>query len=408
MGFATIEAAIEAIGIGEMVVVVDDEDRENEGDLVVASELVTSEKIAFMMRNARGLICVSVSKERADDLQIPLMVAENTESLRTAFTVSVDIKEGATTGISAQDRALTIKALLDASTRPSDLARPGHVFPLIANPRGVLARPGHTEASADLARLAGLAPSGVICEIANDDGTMSRLPELMDFAERNSLLIITIKDLIAYRRRTETHIRRVASCEMPLEQGVFEALVYQDQVSGCEHVALVMQSGRDGRPLVRVHSECLTGEAFGSLRCDCGQQLEEALEAIADRGHGCLVYMRGQEGRGIGLANKIRAYALQSRGLDTFRANRALALPDDSRSYVAAADILKDLGFLSVDLITDNPGKVAALSQGGIEIASRQGSMIASNATNVAYFKAKAERYGGSNSIADLVDRITA
>ncbi|MCP8894564.1 3,4-dihydroxy-2-butanone-4-phosphate synthase [Shinella daejeonensis] len=408
MAFATIEAAIEAIRAGRMVVVVDDEDRENEGDLVIASDLVTPEAIAFMMRNARGLVCVSIDAERARELRIPLMVAENTESLRTAFTVSIDIKQGATTGISAQDRALTVKALFDPSSRPDDFARPGHVFPLIANPGGVLARPGHTEASADLARLAGLNASGVICEIANDDGTMSRLPQLLEFSRCHDLLIVTIKDLIAYRRRLEKDVEKVAACSMPLRQGLFDAIVYRDRRNDADHVALVMRSSRDCRPLVRVHSECLTGEAFGSLRCDCGEQLQEAIDAIADRGHGCLIYMRGQEGRGIGLADKIRAYALQSKGFDTFAANRALDLPDDTRSYTAAADILKDLGFDSIDLITDNPGKVATLEQCGIEVVSRQGSMIASNASNIAYFKAKAERYGGSVNIADLVDRITA
>lgn len=394
MRLSSIESAIEAIARGEMIIVVDDENRENEGDIVIAGDAVTPQAIAFMMNHARGLICVSLPGDRLDELQMPLMVERNSESMNTAFTVSVDLIDGTTTGISAADRAKTIRALVDSASKPGDFARPGHVFPLRANPAGVLGRAGHTEAAVDLARLAGRAPCGVICEIANDDGTMARLPQLMEFAEKHGLHIVSIEDLIAYRRSTERFVVRTAMSEMPTKFGDFKAIAYQDLLTGAEHIALVMGDCSTGPVAVRVHSECLTGEALGSLRCDCGEQLEMALSIISDEGAGCLIYLRGHEGRGIGLGKKIAAYGLQDGGLDTVEANRALGLPVDSREYLAAASMIRDLDIGDVVLLTNNPQKVEALKACGVTVSRRRSLLAASNAANVSYLQTKEAKCG--------------
>ncbi|RUX21043.1 GTP cyclohydrolase II, partial [Mesorhizobium sp. M7A.F.Ca.US.011.01.1.1] len=341
-----------------------------------------------------GLICTSITAERARELELPPMASSNTDPMKTAFTVSIDLAEGISTGISATDRAATIAALLSGSRKPADFSRPGHVFPLVAKRNGVLERPGHTEASVDLSTLAGLAPSGVICEIANDDGTMSRLPQLIQFAREHGLLLVTIRDLIAYRKRTEILITKVGECAMPTRFGVFQAHAYWDELTGIEHIALVKDGPSNAEAIVRVHSECVTGEALGSLRCDCGEQLERALAIIGASVRGCLVYIRGHEGRGIGLANKIRAYALQDDGYDTSEANRALGLADDSRDYFAAAGILKDLAMHEVVLLTNSPAKMDALASHGIAIARRRGLLVASSSVNQAYLKTKADKYG--------------
>ncbi|MQB07972.1 bifunctional 3,4-dihydroxy-2-butanone-4-phosphate synthase/GTP cyclohydrolase II [Agrobacterium tumefaciens] len=395
MSFSTIEQAIQAIANGEMIIVVDDEDRENEGDILVAADKITDEHVAFMMRHARGLICVPLTGERLDELQIPLMVTRNSESLQTAFTVSVDYNVGTTTGISAGDRAATIRALTAPATRADEMARPGHIFPLRANPLGVLGRPGHTEAAIDFARLAGFSPAGVICEIANDDGTMSRLPELKEFAALHGLHIVTIEALIEYRKASEPQVKRYSESQMPTRFGDFQAIVYRDTTSGAEHIAFVYGdvAGREDVP-VRVHSECLTGEAFRSLRCDCGEQLEMAMRAVRHAGEGCVIYLRGQEGRGIGLGNKIAAYGLQDKGMDTLDANSALGLPLDTRQYDAAADILSDLGIVSVKLLTNNPAKLDALRATGVSVTSRQSLIVATSPSNISYLRAKRDRFG--------------
>lgn len=395
MTFSRIEDAIAAVARGEMIIVVDDENRENEGDIVVAADAVTSETIAFMMKHARGLVCMSLPGERLDELAIPPMVGRNSESMQTAFTVSVDLMHGISTGISAGDRAKTVRALIDPTSQPGDFARPGHIFPLRAKPWGVLDRPGHTEAAVDIARLAGRAASGVICEIANDDGTMARLPQLEAFAKTHGLHLITIEALIAYRRRTEGFVVRNSSSKMPTQFGEFIATSYTCTFTGTEHLALTLgELGGKDRVTARVHSECLTGESFGSLRCDCGQQLDRALQAIQQAGSGCLIYLRGQEGRGIGLSNKISAYALQDAGLDTVQANQSLGFPDDTRDYLAAASILKDLGVGSVSLLTNNPAKIAGLEECGIVVAERRSLIVASQAENVSYLRTKREKSG--------------
>jgi 3,4-dihydroxy 2-butanone 4-phosphate synthase / GTP cyclohydrolase II len=394
MEFSTIESAIAAVRAGQMVIVVDDEDRENEGDFVMASDKATPQAIAFMMKWGRGLICSSITAERAGELELPPMASSNTDPMKTAFTVSIDLVRGTTTGISASDRAATIAALVSPSSRPGDFARPGHVFPLVAKSNGVLERPGHTEASVDLCRLAGLAPSGVICEIANEDGSMSRLPQLMEFAREHGLHLVTIRDLIAYRKRTESFVTKVGESVMPTHYGTFRAHAYRDELTGIEHLALVKDGPADAEAMVRVHSECVTGEALGSLRCDCGEQLERALAIIAGSTRGCLVYIRGHEGRGIGLANKIRAYGLQDQGYDTSDANRALGFADDGRDYFAAAGILKDLAMEEVVLLTNNPAKMGALSSHGIQITRRRGLLVASSSANQAYLQTKAEKFG--------------
>ncbi|SEG74072.1 GTP cyclohydrolase II /3,4-dihydroxy-2-butanone 4-phosphate synthase [Actinacidiphila yanglinensis] len=393
----TVERAIADIAAGRPVVVVDDEDRENEGDLIVAAERITPQIVAFMMNECRGLICVPMESQELDRLELPQMVQSNTESMRTAFTVSVDASaaHGVTTGISAADRAATIRLLADPAAAAGDFVRPGHVFPLAARPGGVLVRAGHTEAGVDLARLAGLRPAAAIVEIAREDGTMARLPELVPFARKHGLAIISIEDLIAYRRSAQTEVRREASTRLPTAYGEFRAYGYRGTDDGGEHVALVAGDLGDGTDvLVRVHSECLTGDVFGSLRCDCGPQLQTALREVAAAGRGVVLYLRGHEGRGIGLMSKLRAYELQERGRDTLDANLELGLPADARDYAAAAHILADLGVRSLRLMTNNPAKSTALARHGIEVLARVPMPVAAGEHNVRYLRTKRDRMG--------------
>jgi 3,4-dihydroxy 2-butanone 4-phosphate synthase/GTP cyclohydrolase II len=394
--FAPIPDAIAAIGRGEMVVVVDDEDRENEGDLIMAAEFATPEKIAFFLAHTSGLICVPMEGERLDQLDLPLMVTSNTESQRTAFTVTVDYRHGTTTGISAADRAATIRALIDPQTRPSDLSRPGHILPLRYRPGGVLKRGGHTEAAVDLARAAHLYPAGVLCEVVNEDKTgMARLAELERFCERHGLLLVSIADLIRYRRQKDKLVKRIAEARVPTELGEFTCFAYESLLDGEQHLAMVKGAVQgEENVLVRVHSECLTGDVFGSLRCDCGTQLEAALARIAEEGMGVVVYLRGHEGRGIGLGHKLRAYSLQERGHDTVDANLELGLPVDSREYGIGAQILVDLGVTTMRLMTNNPAKYGGLEGYGLEIVERIPLDPAPNPENIKYLKAKRERLG--------------
>ena len=395
MPFAKIEEAIAAIGRGELVVVVDDADRENEGDLILAAEKATPEKIAFLVRHTSGVICATLPAARLRELQLPLMVAENTESHQTAFTISVDLRHGTTTGISAADRSATLRALADFTTRADDFTRPGHIFPLRAKEQGVLKRPGHTEAASDLARLAGLSPVGVLCELVSDDGSMARLPELRRFAETHGLLSIRIADLIAYRRRRERLVEHVAEARMPTLFGPFRAHVYRSLLDGVEHLALVRGEIRDVPDvLARVHSECLTGEVFGSLRCDCGAQLQAALERVAHEGRGVVVYLRGHEGRGIGLTSKLHAYALQDRGRDTVDANVELGLPIDSRSYDLGAQILTDLGVTTLRLMSNNPAKFTELEGYDLKLVERVPLTTLPNSENVEYLRTKQHKLG--------------
>ncbi len=392
--FAPIEDAIRDIRTGKLVIVVDDEDRENEGDLTMAAEKVTPAAVNFMAQHGRGLICLPIVGERLDQLKIPAMVTENTSPFETAFAVSVEAKREVSTGISAHDRAVTIKAILNPNTRPEDLARPGHTFPLRAREGGVLTRAGQTEAAVDLARLAGLYPAGVICEIMSPDGTMARVPELRRFAQRHGLLMITIKDLIDYRMRREKFVTRVATTELPTRHGTFTAILYHSQVDKKHHLALLKGEVRPGEPtLVRVHSECLTGDALGSLRCDCGAQLDRALARIAETGRGVLLYLR-QEGRGIGLANKLRAYELQDHGFDTVEANEALGFKPDLRDYGVGAQILVDLGISKLRLMTNNPRKIVGLEGYGLEVVERVPLVIPPTATNVGYLATKQKKLG--------------
>ena len=395
MPFAPVEDAIAAIARGDFVVVVDDADRENEGDLIIAAEKVTPEAIAFMVRHTSGVICMPLVGPRLDDLRIPLMVADNTESQRTAFTVSVDAKDGTTTGISAADRAATIRALIDPTSGPDDFNRPGHIFPLRYRDGGVLKRAGHTEASVDLARLAGLYPAGVLCEIVNDDGTMSRLPDLEAFAAEHNLVLLSIADLVRYRRQREKLVRRVSEARIPTPHGEFTAYAYQSVIDGTEHLAFV-KGDVAGQPdvLVRVHSECLTGDVFASMRCDCGTQLELATERIAAEGRGVLVYLRGHEGRGIGIAHKLRAYQLQEQGRDTVEANLELGFPADSREYGIGAQILVDLGVTTMRVMTNNPAKYGGLAGYNLEITERVPLMSVPNHENTRYLRTKAEKMG--------------
>jgi 3,4-dihydroxy 2-butanone 4-phosphate synthase/GTP cyclohydrolase II len=392
--FASIEDAIKAVRDGRMIIVVDDEDRENEGDLTIAAEKITPEAINFMATHGRGLICMPMTTERLDELDVPLMVRENSTRFDTAFCVSIEAKGVTTTGISAADRAATVLAAIDPATRPTDLARPGHMFPLRARSGGVLVRAGQTEAAVDLARIAGLYPAGVICEIMNPDGTMARVAELAKFAKRYSLLMITIADLIQYRMRTEGLVRRVATADLPTHHGQFRIAAYESLIDQETHVALVRGDVGDGEGvLVRVHSRCLTGDVFHSARCDCGAQLDAAMERIAQEGRGVLLYLN-QEGRGIGLANKIRAYELQEQGLDTVEANERLGFKPDQRDYGIGVQILKDLGVRSMRLLSNNPRKLVGLEGYGLSVAEWLPLEIPASDHSRDYLRVKKQKLG--------------
>ncbi len=396
MPFATIPEALEDIRAGKLVVVVDDEDRENEGDLTIAAEKVTPEVINFMARHGRGLICLPMSAERLDELRIPLMVQDEENSARfgTAFCVPIEAKDGTTTGISAADRAKTVLAAIDPRTRPADLARPGHMFPLRAQPGGVLQRAGQTEAAVDLARLAGLYPAGVICEVMDDDGTMARLPRLTEFCTTHGLKLITVKDLIQHRMRTERHVRKIAEAALPTSYGDFRIHAFESLLDGQHHVALVLGAIEpQDEVLVRVHSQCLTGDIFSSTRCDCGGQLHKALEMISSVGKGVLLYLR-QEGRGIGLVHKIMAYQLQDQGQDTVEANVALGFKPDQRDYGVGAQILHELGLHRIRLMTNNPRKFVGLEGYGLEIVERLSIEIPASDASRRYLKTKKEKLG--------------
>ena len=394
MSLSSIEAGIEDIRAGRIVIIVDDEDRENEGDLAMAAECVTPEAINFMATYGRGLICAPMMAQRLEQLGIHQMVQDNTARLGTAFTVSVDVLKGATTGISAYDRAATVKALISPDTKPEDLGRPGHVFPLRYREGGVLVRAGQTEASVDMARLAGLHPAAIICEIMADDGSMARMPHLEEFGARHGIKIVSVADIIAYRREHEKLIERVAQARMPTEHGEFRAVSYRSLVDADEHVALVMGEVNEHEPtLVRVHSECLTGDVFDSIRCDCGAQKALALEAIAREGSGVFLYMR-QEGRGIGLHNKLKAYSLQDDGMDTVDANIALGFPPDLRHYGVGAQILADLGVRKLRILTNNPRKVVGLESFGLELVEQVPIVVSTNVENRRYLEAKQARMG--------------
>ncbi|HMF05356.1 MAG TPA: bifunctional 3,4-dihydroxy-2-butanone-4-phosphate synthase/GTP cyclohydrolase II [Acidimicrobiia bacterium] len=402
MPFTTIENAIDAIAHGEAVVVVDDANRENEGDLIIAAEKTTPETMAFMVRHTSGVICMPLEGARLDELQLPMMVAENTTAYRTAFTVSVDAKRGTTTGISAADRATTVHALIDSQTQPDDIARPGHIFPLRYREGGVLKRAGHTEAAVDLARLAGLSPAGVLAEVVNDDGTMSRLPELERFAATHDLKLISIADLIRYRRQREKLVRRISEARIPTKYGEFTAYVFESLLDGTEHMAFVRgEVAGKSNVLVRVHSECLTGDVFGSIRCDCGLQLDLALERVAEENEGVIVYLRGHEGRGIGLGHKLRAYTLQDQGRDTVEANVELGFPIDSREYGIGSQILVDLGITTMRVMTNNPAKYGGLEGYGLEIVERVPLRSRPTDENIAYLRAKQEKMGHLLEIED-------
>jgi 3,4-dihydroxy 2-butanone 4-phosphate synthase/GTP cyclohydrolase II len=392
--FASIENAIAAIRAGQMVIVVDDEDRENEGDLTIAAEKVTPETINFMARYGRGLICLAMTAERLDALEIPLMVMQNSSRFETAFCVSIEARVGTSTGISAADRAATVRTAINPSTKPADLVRPGHVFPLRARSAGVLARAGQTEAAVDLARLAGLHPSGVICEIMNKDGSMARVSQLSRFARRHNMPLITVADLITYRMRTESLVKCVASTNLPTEYGEFRLHAFENQIDKQTHVALVCGDVGDGRDiLVRVHSQCLTGDVLRSARCDCGAQLDEALRRIATEGRGVLLYLN-QEGRGIGLANKIRAYRLQDEGLDTVEANERLGFKADQRDYGVGVQILRDLGVRSMRLLSNNPRKLVAIEGYGLSVTKWLPLEIPASASTLRYLTTKRNKLG--------------
>lgn len=395
-----IEAALEDIRQGKMVILVDDEDRENEGDLTMAAEKVTPEAINFMAKFGRGLICLSLTEERLNELRLPMMVSENTSRFQTAFTVSVDARKGVTTGISAADRATTILTAVDEKSTSEDLVSPGHIFPLRARQGGILVRTGQTEGSVDLARLAGLKPAGVICEVMKDDGTMARMPDLQSFAEEHGLKIVTIADLIKYRLNKESLVRRIVTATIPTKYGgVFTAIAYENDVDPFHHIALVKgEIGPEDTVLVRVHSQCLTGDVFGSRRCDCEEQLHTAMAMVEKEGKGVIVYMR-QEGRGIGLVNKLRAYCLQDMGKDTVEANEALGFKADMRDYGIGAQILADLGLHKIRLLTNNPRKIIGLEGYGIEVVERVPIETKPHQENIEYLKAKAKKMGHLLSI---------
>ena len=387
--------AVETIRKGRMVIIVDDENRENEGDLMMASEMVTPESVNFMAKHGRGLICVSLTEKRSDELELPLMVNENTSHFQTPFTVSVDARNGTTTGISAYDRAVTIRCLIDPATRPDDLSRPGHIFPLRAKDGGVLIRSGQTEASIDLTKMAGLFPSGTICEIMNEDGTMSRMPDLLKFSKKFDIPILTIEEMIKYRIQTDSLVEMVAEAQLPTVWGEFVLKTFIDKINQETHVALIQGDLTLDEPvLVRVHSQCLTGDTFGSLRCDCGSQLHHSMEMISREKKGALVYLMNQEGRGIGLVNKIRAYKLQENGMDTIEANVELGFKPDLRDYGIGAQILRALGLKKLRIITNNPSKYIALAGYGLEIIERIPLEIVPNKVNLRYMKTKKEKMG--------------
>jgi 3,4-dihydroxy 2-butanone 4-phosphate synthase / GTP cyclohydrolase II len=393
--FASIEDALVDVRAGKIVIVVDDADRENEGDFILAAERATPEAVNFMVTHGRGIVCTPVTQERLEELRIPLMVEKNNESHGTAFAVSIDVRDRTTTGTSAFDRAATIRAVADPTLRPEDVRMPGHVFPLMAQEGGVLKRAGHTEATVDLARLAGLYPAGALCEVLHPDGSMARMPELTRIARRHGMKLISIADLIEYRRRRERLVRRVADATIPTEHGEFRAFAYESVLDGRTHVALVLGEVADGeRVLVRVHSECLTGDVFGSLRCDCGDQLRHAVDRIGTEGRGVVLYIRGHEGRAIGLTHKLRAYRLQEQGLDTVQANEELGFPPDPRDYGIGAQILADLGVRSMRLLTNNPAKRAGLEGYGLSIVERVPLEVRPNPENIGYLKTKREKLG--------------
>lgn len=392
--FNTIEEAAEDLRQGKMIIMIDDEDRENEGDLVIAAEKATPEAINFMAREGRGLICLALTGQRCDELDLPLMVRDNTSSFGTGFTVSIEARKGVTTGISAHDRYVTIKTAIDPETKPEDIARPGHVFPLRAREGGVLVRVGQTEGSVDLCRISGLYPGAVICEIMNDDGTMARVPQLTEFAGRNGMKIITVKDIVEFRMKNEHFVRRVVETLMPTRHGLFRAIAYDNTVNGEISLALVMGDVADGRPcLTRVHSQCLTGDVFGSERCDCGEQLDLAMGMIAAEGRGALLYLF-QEGRGIGLVNKLKAYALQDEGRDTVEANHHLGFKADLRDYGLGAQVLHDLGLRDIRLITNNPRKLVGLEGYGLTIVERVSLVTEPKESNLRYLTAKQAKLG--------------
>lgn len=390
-----VEQALEDVKTGRLIIIVDDEDRENEGDLMVAAEKTTPEIINFMTRYGRGLICLPLTGKRLEELQLPLMVRDNTSRFETAFTISIDAKEGVTTGISAYDRAQTVLVAIHPQTKPADLVRPGHIFPLQAREGGVLARAGQTEASVDLARMAGLTPAGVICEIMNEDGTMARMPQLIRFSQKHQISILTIADLIKYRMKTESLVKKIEEADLPTEFGNFRIFVFEDTIHHEHHIALVKGTIDKNEPIfIRAHSQCLTGDTFGSSRCDCGEQLHRSMEIIEKEGKGVILYILNQEGRGIGLTNKIKAYAIQDQGEDTVEANRKLGFKPDQRDYGIGAQILVALGVKKIRLMTNNPRKFIGLAGYGLEIVDRVSIEIPPNRTNLKYLRTKKEKMG--------------